>query len=623
MRKTIAFLLLSSLLIKGYSQVQDTLVADSLRAIDIISSPEPITPVFKTESIQLGKIGELNASLDEAIEKTSIHLRNYGPGQLTSISLRGTSAAQTTVLWNGVNINSPTLGQADLSMIPLSGSSAIEIRYGNANRRDGFGGIGGSVNLTSSLNDSSRLEAIAGISSFSTYEAGVKANYKIGTRWLFSSSASLTTSENNFSFRDYTQSGSPTVETPNGAFSRVSAEQHALLKLKGQRQIKVSTLFTQTERQIPPSIGVRSSSQAQSDHLGVIAASYLKSKGLRKFEALIGYRYGFLTYTDSDAGIHTDYLTHGIQGKVFGKRKWGKRNIIHANALFSADWAMNEVFDQNRLQTRAELGYERIITSFVSLFAGIQPELLNDSLLGILPTIGAKGELLRGKVTWLSSWSRNVRSPTLNDLYWQPGGNENLRPEKDETFELGLNYKSDIGNVKSVISVTGFFAKTKDLLVWVPTGAGYPRAINQSYVERKGVETTLLLSHEFGKTALHLNASGTFVQTNNENGEANIYIPDMEFRICPQVSYGKHSIDVSYRYTGERFTDVENTTYLPAFDLIDLNYVCSNIPFSKQMNISVSFGVHNLLDKKYMVMAGRPMPGRNYRLLIKWNPWSD
>ena len=618
MRKTIAFLLLSCVFNTGVGQVTDTLVADSLRAIDIIATPEPITPVFKTESLHLVKMGELNASLDKALENTSIHLRNYGPGQLTSISLRGTSAAQTTVLWNGVNINSPTLGQADLSMIPLSGSTEIEIRYGNANRRDGFGGIGGSINLSSSLNDSSSVQAVVGIGSFNTYEAGVKANYKVGNKWVFATAASLTTSENNFSFRDYTQSGSPTVEMSNSAFSRVSAEQHARLTLKGKGRMKVNALFTQTERQIPPSIGVPTSSQEQSDHLGVVTASFLKSKGSRKYEALIGYRYGFLTYIDSDADIHTDYLSHGIQGKLFGKRKWGSRNIIHANALFSVDWAISEVFRQNRLQTRVELGYERVITSFFSLFAGIQPELLNDSLLGILPTIGAKGELFRGKVTWLGSWSRNVRAPTLNDLYWQPGGNENLKPEKDEAVELGLNYNTSIRNVKGEISVTGFFAKTQDLLVWIPTGAGYTQAVNQSFVERVGVETTIRLNREFGKSALYVNASGTFMHTNNESGESNIYIPETEFRIRPGVRYGKHGIDASYGYTGERYTDIENTSYLPAFDLIDLNYVCRNITFSKHMKISVSLSVNNLLDKKYMVMTGRPMPGRNYRLLMKW-----
>src|SRR4051812_13008978 len=47
----------------------------------------------------------LNDALREAV---GIYFKNYGNGQLSSISIRGGSAAQTDMLWNGVKLNSPS-----------------------------------------------------------------------------------------------------------------------------------------------------------------------------------------------------------------------------------------------------------------------------------------------------------------------------------------------------------------------------------------------------------------------------------------------------------------------------------------------------------------------------------
>src|SRR5690606_22370891 len=54
-----------------------------------------------------------NQTLGEfLLTQTPIIVKNYGAGQLASVSFRGTSASHTAVLWNGININYPSLGQA-------------------------------------------------------------------------------------------------------------------------------------------------------------------------------------------------------------------------------------------------------------------------------------------------------------------------------------------------------------------------------------------------------------------------------------------------------------------------------------------------------------------------------
>jgi len=48
----------------------------------------------------------------------------------------GASASHTMVTWNGININSPMLGQLDFSLIPASFLDEVEVFYCSGSIRD-------------------------------------------------------------------------------------------------------------------------------------------------------------------------------------------------------------------------------------------------------------------------------------------------------------------------------------------------------------------------------------------------------------------------------------------------------------------------------------------------------
>src|SRR5690606_34422940 len=58
-------------------------------------------------------------SLGDLLQQNSgLYLRQYGEGMVASVTIRGTSAGHTAVFWNGLPVNSPSLGQSDFSLIP-------------------------------------------------------------------------------------------------------------------------------------------------------------------------------------------------------------------------------------------------------------------------------------------------------------------------------------------------------------------------------------------------------------------------------------------------------------------------------------------------------------------------
>lgn len=73
--------------------------------------------------------------------------RNGGPGQSASVLIRGSSAANTLVLVDGVRVGSATLGQTDLAGVSLGQVERIEIMRGPGSSLYGADAIGGVVNI--------------------------------------------------------------------------------------------------------------------------------------------------------------------------------------------------------------------------------------------------------------------------------------------------------------------------------------------------------------------------------------------------------------------------------------------------------------------------------------------
>jgi len=85
-----------------------------------------------------------NASLADILPGfSSVYIRNYGQGTLSTISFRGTSANHTGLLWNGIRISPPNIGYVDLSLVQANCFENISLLYGGASPMFGSGSIGG------------------------------------------------------------------------------------------------------------------------------------------------------------------------------------------------------------------------------------------------------------------------------------------------------------------------------------------------------------------------------------------------------------------------------------------------------------------------------------------------
>jgi len=95
---------------------------------------------------------------------------NYG-GAKEEIKIRGMESNATQVFVNGINMNSPSLGDADVSKIPLNNIERIEVVKGSGSLLYGSGAMAGTVNIITKRpkKDKMVLKAEAGYGSQNTY----------------------------------------------------------------------------------------------------------------------------------------------------------------------------------------------------------------------------------------------------------------------------------------------------------------------------------------------------------------------------------------------------------------------------------------------------------------------
>ncbi len=601
------------------AQSIDTIPGVSFDSMATIEGSIPPPKIFKERVIRIEENPAYQTSqLDELLSRESaLHLRQYGPSQLTSISMRGASAAQTNVYWNGVLLNSPMLGQADLSIVPLIGVDEAAIRYGYANQRDGFGGLGGSILLSSKIQESP-LSLTLGVASYNDYSLGAISNYKV-KKWRLKSGVSYRSAENDFEFSNIAKPDSPTESRKHNRFIQYSFQQHGWYTAQNGGEWSLHGLYTAANRDIPNTISSQvPSDQTQKDQTALITAAYQKHYVNWFFKTQVAYRFMELDYENRQSNIQSNSTMHGLQWTNYASRYIGERNKIEANLLLAVDQAFASTYaEEVRLQGRLGVQYTRLVGDNWRLYAGLQPEFVDDTVIATLPILGITRDLWSKHITIKANVARNMRYPTLNDLYWTPGGNPNLKPEIGWNSELGFAWNQQVNSWRFNSEITGFIGAIDEWILWVPNEDGFSEVQNVQEVDQKGIELNLGIKKQLG-TNWNLGFKGdyTFVQSTDQDGNQLIYTPENELNYQVIVGFKKWILRGIYHFTDERYTTSNNTWFLPAYDLVDLR-LDYKIQSRLKWDGTVQFQVSNVLEKSYMSLAGRPMPGRVYQLSIQ------
>lgn len=566
-----------------------------------------------------------------------LFVNSYGAlGDVHTASIRGSSAGQVLILMDGQRVNNTQSGEVDLTTLPNEGIDRVEVVRGGASALYGADAVGGVINvITKARSVSEGLTADVRIlsGSFGTREAGLRGDYSAGKSFT-SLSYRYLKSEGNFAFHP----------TPDSSATRANADflSHALFgkerwSFDDRRALTLTGQYFTNESGDPGTITYPNAQARKRNRNGLIGLAYDE-----EFEGVLHalhiqtyYNNLLFNYEDPLAWVPILNNSHNIAegGEVQGGLRFADWNSLTAG--YSYRW---DHFSGTSLQGEYGRGLnsayavDEIIfrPSFLSGVhrVAVVPAMRWDRFSDFGEQVSPKiGLVINAGEAWLLSvkanYGRSFRAPTFNDLYWPydgyTAGNPDVKPEHARDFDAGAT--AELPELAGLgASFTWFGNSVSDLILWHEGADFVWRPTNIGKAEIRGVEAGASINP--WQDVLTIRWSYTHLDARNKSGSPGEYDkqlpnrPDDVHKITVQSRYAGLSAAVEYLSVGERYTTTTNSASLPAYHLFNA-FVGYSWPMAAG-GVEIKGEVRNLGDEEYQVLAGFPVPGREFRVSLSF-----
>ncbi len=535
---------------------------------------------------------------------TPIYFKENGYGMVSSPSFRGTTAQQTAVIWNGININSQLNGQTDFNTISAKSFNSIDVKSGGGSVIYGTSAIGGSVHLNNNLSFAKHFTNSFKyiIGSYNSHQA----NYKLSAatqKWSVDASIDRNSSDNNFEYPNG-------LKNINGEYSNFALSTAIAYKINRFNNLKLYNQFSQNNR----NFALVSPSDSKTKYYNEDSRNLLEWQ-FRKSNFTSNLKTAFITeeYKYFENINSTDFSGSQAQtiiGKYDLEYNFGKSQLktIFEYSKTSGDGKDIQKSNRSSASAAALFSHKPVDRLFYEL--GLRQEISTTYDSPILFSAGSKYKI-SDLISINLNGSRNFRIPTFNDMYWKDGGNINLKPETSYQAEIGteINYKN------SKLSVVGYYIDIKDMIQWLPgqTIIWYP--INVQQVTSKGLEIAASSAYNIGNNKFDFAATYANTISENKAGKQLIYVPKHKATASLAYAKSRFSTYFQFLYNGEVFTRTDNN---PKYT-VD-SYEVANFGAGYDFGtIKTGFNVLNVFDKDYVAMDRRPFPGRNFNIYLNLN----
>jgi iron complex outermembrane receptor protein len=637
----------------------DTLRIEEVSVRKTSQDDVTVKKVSRMDSLTLQQYS-MHSLADMLSESSSLFIKSYGRGALASPSFRGMAPSHTRVSWNGLELNNPMLGMVDFSQIPVYFTDEVNLFHGHSQLPGMHGAAGGVVALNNSVDWKNRLsggyfQGLGSYGSFDEYFRINAGNSKIqsSTRVLFSHS------DNRFTYRNTDVIDSIDLETgkryhPMAENRQAAYGTKALLQELGWRRnehemLSVNFWIQESERSIP-SLSSNEQGNAilqnlQQDRFlrNTLRYTIYKEKSrLEFFSGLNLSRLYFNTHTRLASGelyrlVLSEAQTLSLDHNLQLQQHIGRRNELMIYLGYARHIAriLEEVTETGYDRQRGELKLHSSYSTTWNRHLKTRFSLSQDVMEGKRMSPGISGGLewdVSGKeeIIMHVGLDAGSRYPGLNDLYMVPGGNPLLKPEYTRSGEAGVRFGRKHGRGEIAMSATAYLSSVRNWIIWLPTFKSYWEPQNIALVKTSGLELSARTSGEVSGVFYRFKADYALTRSINHGDALNRadasagkqlpYIPLHSGNINSYLRYRNVFLSYTWNYYSERFTTSSNEItsrrdYLyPYF----MNQVRGGIRADRhRWDAELSIAVFNLFDEQYRSVLQRPMPGRNFQVLLR------
>lgn len=602
---------------------------DSIYETDIVHIKgyryEDFSAGSKSITIDSTYLKQNPGSLADVISnQSSAYIKTYGVSSLASISIRGGSASQTQTTMNGMIMNSPTTGQVDYSTIPSFIFNNLRLQYGSQVSLMGSGAIGGSIHVSNDADFVKRKQLTISYqhASFGSMLPILSVRVGDSLQQLYVAAYYKKATNNIYYFNQ------------NERKQLNHAEQkQAGVYVDYSRRVKNHTFkywlwYQQFDKKIPGTLSSPFSDAQQYDRNWKQGLQWMYAKRRSVVQSKIGYQSDKMIYQSDTANINSIINSQLIQAELEYRFQLNSNISFLTGTQIIFQQANSDNFTESSIHQN-KIGFFlssniKLFDKKVSIVPSIRKERVN-TWIPVTPSLGIDYNMhsaikLHGLVSY------NYRIPSLNDLYWNPGGNASLKPENGWGYEAGATFEKKFNNITFYQDFTAYTRTIKDWILWTPSnGIWTPENIQQ--VWSRGVESETRMIVPIENFTIQFRNSFAYTKSTNESdlsvtderkGKQLIYVPIFKNSFTTSVSLKKLNVGVIYNYTSWSFITSDNSNYLNPYHLFD-SYAAFNFNLLKSKStVSINARINNILNTTYQVVASRPMPLRNYQLTLTY-----
>ena len=599
-RSVIIVILMCAAMVSAVPKVRAEDASVQLKEVVVTATKTEKEPQDVTQSVtvitadDIQKSGATTAA--EVIERTAgADVKDYGSkGSLNSINLRGANAEQVLVLLDGRRLNSASAGGFDMAdlAVPLEQIDRIEIVRGPSSALYGADAVGGVVNIITKK-PSGALTTATGEAGSHGFESFTLSNSNKLDKFYYTLSAGK---EKYDGFR------------ANSDLDQWTAGAKLGYDLSPDSSLEFTTDYLAKEIGVPGSLDFPSPLARQWDRTIGSSLTYKtrcsKEVDLRLNAYQNREKITFLnpdpafpvdskhTSTSSGAEAQTNWLANSKNLLTFGvDARQDHVDSTDAGVHTASLWAAY-------LQDEISLGESLII-----VIGGRND---SHSVYGdkFSPKASARYLLSNTGTIIRASAGEAFRAPTLNELFWAfdgfEQGNPNLKPETSKEYEAGIEQPFGKGNS---VKFTYFERKIDDLIQWLPNSSFIYSPINIGKARITGSETEVKLV-PFEPLTWAVNY--TYMKAVDETTGLYVYnIPAEQLKSYVNLTLPtKTNIYIEGRYV-RNYSQPALPNPSQHYTVVDAK-ILQPVKLGEKMECDVFFGVKNLFNRQYQVLAGYP-----------------
>ena len=581
---------------------------------------------------------QIHASGDVLRQVPGVEINQSGSaGNQTDVSIRGSSAAETLILLDGVDVNTGTTGGFDIADVTSDNLDRIEVVRGAGGALYGSSAIGGVVNLITREGSGPLKLSYDG-------EGGNRATQR--------QAVTFDGADGRLAYSGALSYYSTTAFRPrNASFDNLSAVSRL------DYHLSPDTKFTGFARYIRSNVSLVNFS----DFLTPVDPNAHQRNEFMLYNGVVTHQFSDrlegrmsvffvrndLRLNDTPFPANPNFERDRVPDETRGTNtelhyRWGEGFRSLAGFDFKDRWVRSaHLFDTVEPPTQSFTAYHarrqeyagyleqegRLFDGLMLVTGAVRVDGNSDFGIEVSPSWTVAIPLERWGVTLRGSYSEGFRAPSFNELFFPNFGNPKLNPEISSEYDGGIT--KTFGETAS-LTATYFSRRVHSLIVAEPCTAfpGCVVAANAGRVDTQGVELVPAVQLMRG---LAFSGNLTVIDETHVSSSPEIRplrVP--KYSAFALLTYARKALwssndavsaNLAYYFVGDR-DDIDQLTATihnhAAYNRFDLTMVYdAGMHFGRIRGEELYVRVQNMLDRHYAEVFGFPAPPVNFVAGVK------